>query len=112
MQSPVDLTLLREMTDGDMELEQSLFSEFITAFEDGIKIMMKSFDPAGIEQWRGQAHGLKGMALNLGAAHLADLCKKAQEDCETDALAKGKMLEEIAREYERVRQFLRHDAAA
>ena len=78
MNDPVDLNVLRQMTDGDAALEQELFAEFFTSFEAGIAALKRLTDPAHQEDWRKQAHALKGMAVNLGAMALGAVCKQAQ----------------------------------
>lgn len=106
MNAPVDLTNLRSMTDGDGEMEKALFEEFFSSFEAGIASLQTNIGDVAAETWRKEAHALKGIALNLGAMELGGLCKKAQEEPHANANAKGRLLENIRAEYERVRQFL------
>lgn len=106
MTSPVDLTNLRSMTDGDKEMEQALFEEFFTSFEAGLDVLKANCADSAAETWRKQAHALKGIALNLGAAQLGELCKKAQESHTTPEQEKTVLLGNIHAEYERVKGFL------
>jgi len=106
MNAPVDLTNLRSMTDGDKDMEKELFKEFYTSFEAGLNLLKTSCTDTASETWRGQAHALKGIALNLGAETLGTLCKTAQESYIIPEAPKLKMLENIRAEYERVKVFL------
>lgn len=106
MKEPVDLTNLRSMTDGDAEMEKALFEEFITSFEAGIASMGMSLGAAQAETWRSTVHGLKGIAFNLGAEALGELCKKGQDEYAASEEAKRGMLGSITQEYQQVKQFL------
>jgi chemotaxis protein histidine kinase CheA len=53
------------------------------------------------------AHSLKGIALNLGAMELGELCKKAQDEPNVSVDVKGELLEKITSEYRLVQQFLK-----
>ena len=106
MSDPVDLTNLREMTDGDTELEQELFAEFISSSEECLAIMSENCTDGENEAWRSNAHALKGTSINLGADTLAGLCKDAQENHAANSNEKQGMLETIKKEYEAVKAFL------
>ena len=108
MQEAVDLTNLRSMTDGDVEMERLLFEEFFSSFEDGIASLQNNIKDDTAETWRRQAHSLKGIALNLGAMELGELCKKAQDEPNASTDTKSELLEKITFEYGRVHQFLRN----
>jgi HPt (histidine-containing phosphotransfer) domain-containing protein len=94
------------MTDGDEDMEKALFEEFFLSFEMGIASLQTNITESTAETWRKEAHALKGVALNLGAMELGELCKKAQEDFHTNAEIKYKLLKNIKTEYEQVKEFL------
>lgn len=104
MGSPIDLTNLRSMTDGDPEIEKALFEEFIASFEIGIAALKAHCEEKSADAWRGDAHALKGISVNLGAARLGELCKKAQDDSSASTDAKKTLLANIEVEYQRVRE--------
>ncbi len=106
MTQPVDLTNLRSMTDGDVEMEKVLFEEFCSSFDDGVISLQNSLGVESSESWRKQAHSLKGISLNLGAMHLGELCKKAQDGCNEDKTNKEELLNKITSEYQQVKNFL------
>lgn len=58
------------------------------------------------EQWRKQAHGLKGLAANIGAAPLAGLCYMAESAQMAPAPERYRILQQIEEEYGRVRDYL------
>jgi HPt (histidine-containing phosphotransfer) domain-containing protein len=106
MNAPVDLTNLRSMTDGDAEIEKELFAEFIVSFEEGIDNLRQHCVEEAADTWRQRSHALKGVALNLGAARLGDLCKLAQEEYQDVPKAKEELLRYIEAEFRKVREFL------
>ena len=106
MNTTVDLTNLRTMTDGDKEIEKSLFEEFFSSSEAAIASMQSNIGETAAEVWRKEAHALKGVSLNLGAMELGALCKKAQDEFQTDAENKTALLAKIKAEYEQVKEFL------
>ena len=103
---PVDLTNLREMTDGDTELEKELFAEFFKSSADALETLARHCTDGESKPWYAAAHALKGSAYNLGAMPLGDLCKKAQEGDAANKAEKQQILESIKQEYEKVRQYL------
>lgn len=75
-ETTLDLTALRAITDGDAALEAELFSMFL---ETGKRCLIKLQDALSApEPWSEAAHELKGMALQLGALRLQNLCSQAE----------------------------------
>lgn len=112
MNTPVvDLTNLRSITDGDAEMEKALFEEFYSAFDNGLRTLEASREESASDQWRTSAHALKGVAANLGAVRLGDLCKTAQDSHIATPSEKARMLKEISMEYQQAREFLMRIAA-
>ncbi|MCD8563387.1 MAG: Hpt domain-containing protein [Alphaproteobacteria bacterium] len=110
IQNAVDLDNLRAATDGDKELEQELFEEFIHQAE----ILLQELEAfsgteTDNESWRKTAHAFKGIALNLGAEPLGVLCKIGQEECEAPPERKQEILRGIKSEYAKVHEFLQHE---
>lgn len=106
MTTPVDLSNLREMTDGDAELEAELFKEFNSSSESCIQDMQKNCTDGANESFRASAHAMKGTSVNLGADRLGELCKIAQDNHAAPAGEKEKMVSEIKAEFEAVKQYL------
>ena len=106
MSSPVDLTNLREITDGDAEMEQELFKEFIRTSDSYVASLEQTFDAGSSEEWRTTAHSFKGIALNLGANNLGELCKKAQDSHTVTSAEKEAIFNSIKLEYASVKNYL------
>jgi HPt (histidine-containing phosphotransfer) domain-containing protein len=53
-----------------------------------------------------RAHAFKGLCLNLGAARLGNLCKKAQDCGTAKPEEKQKLLRSIQTEFENVKRYL------
>lgn len=111
MSSPVDLTNLREITDGDKEMEAELFREFISSCDNYISDLGNMLDSDKNEVWRTTAHAFKGISVNLGAAHLGELCKKAQERNTASVQEKTILMEDIKNAYAEVKEFLQKSGA-
>ncbi len=107
MCNPVDLSNLREMTDGDIELERELFAEFISSSQECISIMEENCCNGENEIWHATAHALKGTSVNLGAEKLGELCKKAQEQQNAYSNEKQQILSDIKAEYNEVKIYLK-----
>lgn len=106
MTDPVDLTNLRDMIGGDKEVEQELFAVFITSSDECIGTLKNNISEATDDEWRAQSHAWKGMSLNLGANHLADLCEKGQLHDNFTEEDKKALLAEMEEEYAKVKTFL------
>lgn len=106
MGAVVDLTNLRDMMGGDEELEREIFQEFLSSSETCIRNLEASCASGNESGWHSASHALKGSALNLGAAHLGELCKTAQESASADISVKTALLDQIKIAFEEVRQFL------
>jgi HPt (histidine-containing phosphotransfer) domain-containing protein len=106
MTAPVDLTDLRSMIDGDPELELALFQEFYSATEEHLQIMVSHCSGDENEIWRMTAHSIKGIAYNIGAKKLGDLCEQAQRISVAQGIEKQQLCNEIQREYLQVKAYL------
>lgn len=112
MSEPVDLDNLRSMTDGDAEMEKALFDEFFSCFDSALDQMQNNYGEDKAEDWRKEAHALKGISLNLGATQLGELCKAAQDEFMACADYKDGILKKIRTEYQVVRNFINNLSAA
>lgn len=103
----VDLSNLREMTDGDTELEAELFQEFITSSQELLEELKSQYTTHGDnETWQKTAHALKGISINLGAMPLGDLAKDAQENYDHSYDYKHSLFQKIEAAHKDVLNFL------
>src|SRR5437870_1695181 len=112
MSAAVNLDNLRDMTGGDAEIERELFEVFFDSSEECLAALQSNCEDAGQDSWRKQAHAWKGISLNLGAEQLSKLCKIAQENFTAPAEEKLRMIAELQKEYEQVKEFLHSQLAA
>ncbi len=105
MDAPVDLTNLRTITDGDVEMEKELFREFLESSKESLNRLEVNLDK-NADAWRTGAHALKGNALNIGAYKLSELCKKAQDAYLASKEEKAGILKCINDEYQMVHDYL------
>lgn len=106
MKPVVDLSIFHEMTGSDLVLERKLFKVFFESSTQCLAIMQANWHRNGEQAWRQQAHAFKGLCLNIGAGHLAQLCEKAQ-NCDAEKPEKKlKLLKSIQNEFGQVRQYL------
>lgn len=102
----VNLTNLRELTDGDKDIEKELFQDFIDSSALLLADLEKFISEDAFEEWRKSAHGLKGISANLGAENLSHLSKTAQDSFEKDRTEKQQILTNLKQERDKVVAFL------
>lgn len=102
----VDLTNLRELTDGDRDMEVVLFEEFFVSTEQLINQLGQALESNKSDEWKAAAHALKGTSYNLGAQKLGDYCKIAQDKSDLTPQEKQQLLSSITQEYADVKTYL------
>ncbi|MDD3288945.1 MAG: Hpt domain-containing protein [Alphaproteobacteria bacterium] len=95
----LDLSNLREITGGDVELERELFLVFIKCGEESIATLSGMCADGDSPDWKEHSHSLKGEAANLGAVRLATICQASQMACAATADEKRAILEKIKQEW-------------
>ena len=75
MAGAIDFSHLEHYVGGD----QAIIREVLALFSDQARTVLPQLDPEGsADQWRNAAHSLKGSALGIGAAALAEACGEAE----------------------------------
>lgn len=105
----VDLSNLRELTDGDTELERELFAEFIASSAEMLKNMQSLCVDGYNEDWYQNAHALKGLAANLGANKMMEAGKLAQDSSESPAAEKQSILTTLEADFSAAKMFLENE---
>ena len=104
---PVNLANFREAIDHDKELEEELFAEFVRSSEEQLAILKQHLEDQGDALvWKNAAHAMKSTSGSLGAMGLADICARAQVECDADVAHKAALYDEVEAEYQRVKAFL------
>lgn len=103
---PVNLIQLRELIDGDHNLEKRLVGLFIKSSEENLNYLELICNDDEDLEWRNNAHSLKGAACNIGADKLSDICAKAQERYNMSAKDKKIIASIVRKEYNIVKDFL------
>lgn len=103
---PIDLDHFHLFTDGDPEEERAMIELFFEQADIGVHSLQCSIDTNDSEAWKQAAHRLKGAAANFGAAPLASQCKIAEDNADSDAVSKRKILESIITNNKRLHEFL------
>jgi len=103
---PVDLSILKTFSEGDVEMEQQLVQVLIEQSDKNIAALRSHLEQGNLKEWQEVAHMLKGGASGVGAKILAALCHEGQHFVgarqEQEAL-----FEKICSEYARVKDFVR-----
>lgn len=102
MNLPVDLAVLRQVTEGDIALESELFKVFLNSAKECIGALRLHCRSGNQEEWRRHAHAFKSISYGIGALRLADLCRQAQEGFQNPALNKYQYLAGIEAEFTEV----------
>jgi HPt (histidine-containing phosphotransfer) domain-containing protein len=112
MSTPVDLTNIHSITEGDRAMEKELFEQFFKSFDEAFGLLESACGQKENAAWRSNAHALKGISLNVGGTELGRLCTQAQESYLAPPDEKKAILESIRAEYIDVRTFLLQQCAA
>lgn len=108
----IDLSVIREASDGDTVFEQELFEVFVEDCHERLERLDKAVRNRDIDTTRRESHTLKGAAANIGAESMR-ACALALE--RTDVLQENVLaLERLAalqKSYEDVREFIERHLA-
>jgi len=98
---PVAVAELKGVMGSDFGLlVQTFFTDSVQRIE-GIRAALSAADP---EALRRAAHSFKGSSGNMGAPHLAELCRALEELGRDGGIDGGEqLLDELAEEYDAVR---------
>lgn len=105
-EQPVDLSNLREVTEGDVNLEKKLFDKFFEGAEANLTMLEQNCVDGPCKNWTDQAHALKGAALNMGAFELGSICEYAQNMNDASAQERLSSYQQIKQEYAQVKAYL------
>lgn len=101
-----DLSNFLSLIDDDGDLAAELIAAFRLCINEQMHKLTDAFDCQDHCAWRDAAHSLKGVYLNLGAAPLGDLCRRAQHAYDENQDNKRVLLSEIRREDARLQAYL------
>ncbi len=104
---PVNFSLMRTFTDGDIQVEKELVEVFVVESEKNMAALKKSRFEGG-HDWVEAAHMMKGGAGAIGAFILQALCNEAQHFSGSSE-ERQELLAKISSEYERVKAYLRKE---
>ncbi|MCB1650652.1 MAG: response regulator [Alphaproteobacteria bacterium] len=107
LEAVIDLSHLRQFTDGDIEEEQAFFDIFLEQAVLGLEALEDHMSEEGAELWKKTAHKLKGAAANLGANTLSGLCFEAERRYDEPESDKKQLLAAIQAELVQVDQFMK-----
>jgi HPt (histidine-containing phosphotransfer) domain-containing protein len=74
----LDLSNLRENSMGDETFIQEMIELFIKRGTETLVLLKSEITSESAELWVSYSHALKGMAANIGALYLRELCAHAQ----------------------------------
>ena len=103
---PLDLSMLKSFSEGDVEMEKKLVGAFVDQSDKNLKMLAENRANTGAKAWQETAHMLKGGASGIGANGLASLCNEAQH-FEGTSLEQAALFEKINGEYARVKDHLK-----
>lgn len=75
---PLNFNLLREITDGDKELESQLLTLYFKTVDRCISQMLALIDIDPEKKWHRSVHELKGASANIYADNIAAICKQIE----------------------------------
>jgi PAS domain S-box-containing protein len=93
---------------GEPDCATDIVESFVLDVPAQIGLLRQSIEADEAQKFREVVHALKGMAANLGATRLAEVCRVLEGDLQTSrslTSARG-YVDAIEREFERLREFL------
>ncbi len=102
---PVDLSMLKTFSEGDIDMEKSLIHVFVEQSDKNIKTLSEYRAQSDVQAWQDAAHMLKGGAGGIGAKLLAELCNEGQHFT-GNVTEQAALFEKINAEYIRVKEYL------
>lgn len=107
--SIVDLSLMREVSEGDQAMERKLVSVFIRQTDINMVILRDKVAAGTTREWINAAHMVKGGAGGVGAMRLHKLAETAQE-FEGDDTTRAALLAQMETAYADVKIFFKKAA--
>ena len=95
----LDLSNLRENSMGDESFVQEMIELFIKRGAERLEQLKNELSSDTNELWVSHSHALKGMAANIGAPYLRELCAQAQLMENNDPYARNEIFKRIESEY-------------
>jgi len=77
--SPLDRTILSEVSSGDEAMEREILSEFRRANRQDVASLEKVLAARDLSRIAGAAHRIKGAARSVGATPLAEVCGRIED---------------------------------
>ena len=110
MHATLDMTNLRTMIDNDSAIECELIHAFHACYAASLRDLENGLTQHDNVQWYNGAHAIKGIAVNIGAYRLGDLCLHAEQASDEKNSVKQSMLDAIQQNYLEVCQALQNAA--
>ncbi len=103
---PIDLTMLRLLTDAEPEVEKELIKTFILQSDKNLETLRENRSTDGKSKpWAEAAHMFKGASGSIGAEALRQLCNEAQF-FNGSPVSRTALFQKIEAEYARVKNHL------
>ena len=102
---PIDLSVLRDFSDGNFDTERELVGIGMAQCESNLRQMREACVDGPSKAWCEAAHMLKGGAGSLGSSQLQRLGNEAQQMEQASVKEREAMLQLILGEYKKVREF-------
>lgn len=106
--TPVDLTRLREFTEGDKETERMVINLFLNNAYETVDKIRAAKEEGDAKNWQEAIHSFKGSSGNLGAMSLHALCAEAEGAGHLPQDEKELIFSGILGEFSKVENYLKN----
>jgi PAS domain S-box-containing protein len=106
--TPVDLTRLREFTEGDKETELMVINLFLSSAYETVDKIRAAKEEDDARNWQEAIHRFKGSSGNLGAMSLHALCAEAEGCGHLPQEEKELLFSAIFSEFSKVENYLKN----
>jgi len=104
---PIDVALLREVTDDDSAFQRELASLFLSDVQRHLSVIAEEARQGDLEAVCQRAHSIKGAASHVGAHQLSSLAAKLESVSRAgDATASSVLVERVRSEFDQTKSFL------
>ncbi len=110
MSVPINIEELRNNLGHNCEVERKLLAEFVESSQKMLASLRRA--PAEMRSdtynkaWKKNIQQIKETAIKIGAARLAEMAARAEQQFEADAIVKEHLLELVTREFTETEHFI------
>jgi len=105
--SLIDLTNIKSVTGGDLEIEKLLLEEFINSSNKIIDDLKSNHENDNLKDLKVAAHSLRGICMNINAMTVVDLCTTIENDESESKEGREGIINKILEEHSSITSYIK-----